>query len=217
MVKTYRAYTIGEEICNTVTHIFGMLFSVSALCILVILSCFYADCWAIVSSSIFGASMLAVYTASSVYHAVQNPKAKIILKKFDHIAIYYLIAGSYTPFLLVPMRSALAWWIFGIIWALAVIGTLLKIFTSPSGTKWWSIGLYLLMGWLVIFVSGKLFASISATAITFLALGGIFYTVGVLFYVKKNWMYSHAIWHSFVLLGTIMHFFSILFACVVRI
>ena len=107
--------------------------------------------------------------------------------------------------------------VFGIIWALAVIGTLLKIFTSPSGTKWWSIGLYLLMGWLVIFVSGKLFASISATAITFLALGGIFYTVGVLFYVKKNWMYSHAIWHSFVLLGTIMHFFSILFACVVRI
>jgi hemolysin III len=115
------------------------------------------------------------------------------------------------------MRSALAWWIFGIVWALALIGTLLKIFSNPSGTKLWSIGLYLAMGWLIIFVSGKLFATISATAITFLALGGAFYTIGVLFYVKKNWMYSHAIWHGFVLLGTVMHFFSILFACVVGI
>ncbi len=194
-----------------------MLFSVCALSVLVTLSCFYADCWAIVSCSIFGASMLCVYTASSIYHAVQVPKAKSALKKLDHIAIYYLIAGSYTPFMLVPMRSALGWWIFGIIWSLAIVGTFLKIFTKPSGTKFWSIGLYMAMGWLIVFVSGKLFATLTPTAIAFLVLGGLFYSGGVIFYIKKNWMYSHAIWHTFVLLGTVMHFFAILFSCVVII
>ncbi len=217
MVKTYRAYTLKEEVYNTITHILGMLFSVCALSVLITLSCFYADCWAIVSCAIFGASMLGAYTASSVYHAVQTPKVKAFLKKLDHIAIYYLIAGSYTPFMLVPMRSALGWWIFGIIWALAIVGTFLKIFSKPSGTKFWSIGLYLAMGWLIVFVSGKLFTTLTSTAITFLVLGGLFYSAGVLFYVKKNWAYSHAIWHGFVLLGTIMHFFAILFSCVVVI
>ncbi len=215
MVKTYRAYTFKEEVCNTLTHIFGMLFSVCALSVLITLSCFYADCWSIVSCAIFGASMLIVYTASSVYHAVQVPHIKSVLKKLDHIAIYYLIAGSYTPFLLVPMRSELGWWIFGIIWTLAFIGTLLKIFTTTSGTKFWSVGLYLAMGWLIVFVSGRLFSALTPTSITFLVLGGLFYSSGVIFYVKKNWLYSHAIWHSFVLLGTIMHFFAILFSCVV--
>ncbi len=217
MVKTYRPYTLKEEIFNTITHMLGMLFSVCALCVLVILSCFYADSWSIVSCSIFGATMFGVYTASTVYHAVQNPRIKQVLKKLDHIAIYYLIAGSYTPFMLVPMRSPLAWWVFGIIWFLAITGTFLKIFTSTSGTKIWSVMLYLIMGWLIVFVSGKLFSSISATSIVFLALGGAFYSIGVIFYVKKNWLYSHAIWHTFVLLGTIMHFFSVLFSCVVRI
>ena len=212
-----RPYTVKEEICNTITHIVGMIFSVCALCVLVILSCFYADSWSIVSCSIFGASMFGVYTASALYHAVQSPKAKSILKKLDHIAIYYLIAGSYTPFMLVAMRSSLSWWIFGIIWGLALVGTLLKIFSKPSGTKIWSIGLYLIMGWLVVVVSGKLFTTISATSITFLVLGGLFYSGGVIFYIKKNWMYSHAIWHIFVLLGTIMHFFAILFSCVVKV
>lgn len=158
--------------------------------------------------------MLLVYTASSVYHAVQNERAKQLLKKLDHIAIYYLIAGSYTPFLLVPMRSELGWWMFGIVWGLALAGTLLKIFMPPSGTKLWSVGLYLAMGWLIVFVSGKLFACIPGVSIVFLILGGLFYSVGIVFYIKKNWEFSHAIWHMFVLLGTMMHFFSVLFACV---
>ena len=217
MINTSRAYTEKEELFNTITHVLGMLFSVSAISILVTLSCFYADCWSIVSCSIFGASMFCVYTASVLYHAVKSPKTKAILKKLDHIAIYYLIAGSYTPFMLVPMRSTLSWIIFSIIWTLAIAGTILKIYTSQSGTKFWSVGLYLLMGWLVVFVSGKLFASISTTSIIFLVLGGLFYSGGVVFYVKKQWMYSHAVWHMFVLMGTIMHFFSILFSCVVKI
>lgn len=219
MVKTYRAYTRGEEICNTLTHVMGMLFSVCAISVLVTIASFEADAWSIVSCSIFGASMLGVYTASSVYHAVprSSQRWKAFLKKLDHIAIYYLIAGSYTPFLLVPMRSSLAWWVFGIIWGLALVGTALKIFANPSGTKLWSIGLYLAMGWLIIFISGTLFSVISTTAIVFLALGGAFYSFGVIFYMKKNWAYSHAIWHLFVLMGTVMHFFAVLFSCVVNV
>ena len=160
--------------------------------------------------------MVLLYTASSVYHAVPSrmERAKKILKKFDHIAIYYLIAGSYTPFLLVTMRSTTAWVIFGIVWALAIIGTFLKLFLGNSGTKFWSIALYLAMGWLVVSVSGKLFTALSVTGIVFLILGGLFYTAGVLFYVRKTKRYSHAVWHIFVLLGTIMHFFSILFSCI---
>ncbi len=211
------AYTASEEVWNSATHGVGILFSVAALAVLVTLAAVYADTWSIVSCAIFGVSMMAVYTASSFYHAVPFERAKKILKKFDHIAIYYLIAGTYTPFLLVSLRMpspATAWIVFGIIWTLAILGTALKLFTSASGTKWWSIGLYLMMGWLVVFISGKLFSIVPATGIVFLCLGGLFYTGGVLFYMKKSWMYSHAIWHIFVLLGTIMHFFSVLFSCV---
>lgn len=209
-------YTKTEEIWNWLTHGIGIAFGIAGLSVLVTLASVYSDAWSIVSCAIFGASMVLLYTASSVYHAVPSrmERAKKILKKFDHIAIYYLIAGSYTPFLLVTMRSTTAWVIFGIVWTLAIIGTFLKLFLGNSGTKFWSIALYLAMGWLVVSVSGKLFTALSGTGIVFLILGGLFYTAGVLFYVRKTKRYSHAVWHVFVLLGTIMHFFSILFSCI---
>ena len=220
MKQANAQYTIAEEIWNTSTHALGIAFSISALTVLVTLASVYASAWSIVSCAIFGASMLFVYTASSFYHAIPFEKAKRILKKIDHIAIYYLIAGSYTPFLLVCLRSASptsAWIVFAIIWTLAILGTILKICSNTSGTKWWSIGLYLLMGWLVVSVLGKLLPVLPTSALVFLILGGLFYTGGVLFYVKKSWKYSHAIWHMFVLMGTIMHFFSIMFSCVFSI
>ena len=156
-----RNYTLSEEIWNAATHCVGIAFSIAALSVMVTLAAVNSDAWSIVSCSIFGASMLMVYTASSAYHAIPYEKLKPILKKFDHIAIYYLIAGSYTPFMLVPMRSATettAWVVFGIVWGLAILGTILKIFAGGPGTKFWSISLYLAMGWLIIFVSGKLFS-----------------------------------------------------------
>ena len=113
------------------------------------------------------------------------------------------------------MRSAVAWTIFGIIWTLAILGTFLKIYAGGSGTKWWSVGLYLAMGWLIIFVSGRLFSLLPTTAIVFLILGGLFYTGGVFFYLRKTKKYSHAVWHVFVLLGSFMHFFAVLFSCVI--
>lgn len=212
-----KAYSILEEILNSATHGLGIIFSVVALTLLVTLASVHADAWAIVSSAIFGASMFFMYAASSFYHAIPNERAKKILKKCDHIAIYYLIAGSYTPFMLVSIRSTTGWTVFGIIWGLAILGTFLKIFTSGSGTKIWSIGLYLAMGWMIIFVSKMVFSVLPTSGIVFLILGGLFYTVGVFFYVQKGKPYYHAIWHVFVLLGTVMHFFAVLFSCVVQL
>lgn len=212
-----KAYSVLEEIFNSATHGLGVIFSVVALTLMVTLASVHADAWAIVSSSIFGASMFFMYSVSSFYHAIPNEKAKKILKKCDHIAIYYLIAGTYTPFMLVSMRSPTGWTVFGIIWALAILGTFLKIFTSGSGTKIWSIALYMAMGWMIIFVSKMLFSMLPLSGIVFLVLGGLFYTGGVFFYIQKAKVYYHAIWHIFVLLGTIMHFFAVLFSCVIHI
>ncbi len=158
--------------------------------------------------------MILLYSASTLYHAITNQYAKKVLKKFDHISIYYLIAGTYTPFLLVNLRGPVGWTIFGIIWGLAIIGTIIKLATPTNGTKLWSIGLYLLMGWMIVFASKTLLSNINTSGLVFLILGGLFYTLGIAFYVWKSKKYTHAVWHFFVLCGTIMHFFAILFGCV---
>ncbi len=209
-----RPYSIEEEIWSSIIHGIGIALSIAGLAVLVTLASVNGNVWAIVSTAIFGASMIVLYSASTLYHAITNLEVKKHLKKFDHISIYYLIAGTYTPFLLVSMRGTVGWTVFGIIWGLALIGTFLKLFSQGSGTKVWSIGLYMLMGWLVIFVSKDLFPKLPKIGLTFLILGGIFYTLGIFFYVWKSKKYTHAIWHFFVLLGTIMHFFAILFSCV---
>ena len=210
----YSSYSLKEEIISSIIHGIGIFLSIAILSVLVTLSAVYGNVYSIVSCAIFGFSMLLMYSASTLYHAIPYPQAKKILKKFDHIAIYYLIAGTYTPFLLVVMRNTFGWTLFAIIWGLAIIGTILKIFLPSNGKKLWSIGLYLLMGWLVIIASRTLFALMPKLAIVFLILGGAFYTTGIIFYIWKSKKYTHAIWHGFVLLGTIMHFFAILFSCV---
>lgn len=213
-ISTVRPYTIKEEIWSSLIHGIGIALSIAGLVILVTFSAIYGDAWAVVSTAIFGTSMVVLYTASTVYHAVPNLEWKKKLKKFDHISIYYLIAGSYTPFLLVTMRGATGWTVFGIVWGLALIGTFLKLFTQGSGTKLWSIGLYLIMGWMIVFASNKLIAELPTIGLVFLILGGLFYTLGIFFYVWKSKKYTHAIWHFFVLVGTIMHFFAVLYSCV---
>ncbi len=207
-------YTLKEEIISSIVHGIGVFLSIAITSVLVTLSAVYGNVWSIVSTAIFGASMMLMYMASTLYHAIPFPHAKTILKKFDHIAIYYLIAGTYTPFLLVLMRGTLGWVLFAVIWSLALLGTVLKIVSSGSGTKIWSVSLYLGMGWLVLIASKTLFAVMSKLALVFLVLGGIFYTVGIIFYLWKSKKYTHAIWHGFVLVGTIMHFMAILFSCV---
>lgn len=213
-VKQVRPYSVEEEIWNSAIHGLGIALSIAALAILAVLSAKYQDVWTIVSTAIFGISMILLYSASTIYHAVPDLELKKKLKKFDHISIYYLIAGSYTPFLLVNMRGTIGWTIFAAVWGLAIIGTCLKLLTSGSGTKAWSIGLYLIMGWMIVLASGELVEVVPTKGLTFLILGGMFYTLGIFFYVWKSRKYTHAIWHLFVLNGTIMHFFAVLYSCV---
>lgn len=207
-------YSRAEEIWSASIHGVGIAFGVAALAILATFSALYQDAWAIVGTSIFGASIILLYLASTLYHAASRQSVKRALKKFDHIAIYYLIAGSYTPFLFVNIKGVTCWVIFSIIWALAILGTILKLCTGSNGTKAWSIGLYLGMGWLVVVLMHKLYYAMPPLGLLFLALGGLAYTFGVIFYVQKRKAYTHAIWHAFVLAGTVLHFFSVLFSCV---
>ncbi len=207
-------YSPKEELLSCLIHGIGIVLGVAAVSILAVFSAIYGDAWSIVSTVIFGVSMILLYTASTLYHASKSDSCRRILKKFDHISIYYLIAGSYTPFMLVNMRGPLGWSVFGIIWGLAILGTILKLKSDGNGAKRWSILLYLTMGWLVVFASKTLFANLPVSGITFLVLGGLSYTFGVLFYINKKKAYTHAIWHFFVLLGTVMHFFAILYSCV---
>ena len=209
-----RSYTLGEEIWSSSIHGAGILLGIAALAILTSMAAHFSTAWGVVSSAIFGATIILLYSASTLYHAVTNEKAKKILKKFDHIAIYYLIAGTYTPFLLVNLRGAIGWVIFGFIWGLAILGTILKLSTKTNGTKLWSIGLYLLMGWMIIFASRSLFNNLNTVALVFLTIGGLCYTGGIIFYVWKSKKYTHAIWHFMVLAGTIMHFFAVLYGCI---
>ena len=209
-----RPYTLVEEICSCSVHGLGIILSIAALVILATFSSIHGNAWTIVSTVIFGVSMIILYTASTLYHAITNVHAKKILKRFDHIAIYYLIAGSYTPFMLVNLRGGLGWTIFGIIWGLTLLGTVLKLVMPPSGTKIWSVLLYLVMGWIIVLALKPLVENISHLGLVFLILGGVFYTLGIPFYVWKSRKYTHAVWHGFVLVGTIMHFFAVLYGCV---
>lgn len=212
--KVQRPYTIAEEIASCSCHGLGIILGIAALAVLTAFASVTGNPWKIVSSAIFASSMIILYSTSTVYHALTNQRAKSILKKFDHIAIYYLIAGTYTPFLLVNLRGTIGWVIFGIIWGLTILGTVLKLVTSTNGTKLWSILLYLIMWWLIVFASKALLIKLNTIGLVFLILGGLFYTLGIPFYIWKSKKYTHAVWHAFVLCGTIMHFFAILFGCV---
>ncbi len=202
-------YTAREEIANGITHGIGVLLSIAGLVALIIMASFHGDVWHIVSFSIFGSTLIILYSASTLYHSISNPLLKIQLKKFDHSAIFLLIAGTYTPFLLVHLRDTLGWSLFGVIWALAATGIVIKLFYIQRIKKL-SIGLYLFMGWLCLSVMQELTSTLPPASFSLLIIGGVFYTAGVVFYSWKKLPYHHAVWHLFVLGGSISHFFSIL-------
>ncbi len=204
------SYTIAEEIANTVTHGFGMLLSIAALAILVGFSSTNGDTWQIVSSSIFGATLVLLYGASTLYHGIPHPQSRDILQKLDHAAIYLLIAGTYTPFLLVSLRGAWGWSLFGVIWSIAIIGIVFE-FINWKPFRRISLALYLGMGWIVIIAIEPMLENVASGGLLLLLLGGLSYSLGVIFYVWDKLSFNHAIWHLFVLTGSIFHFFSILF------
>ena len=208
-----RAQTAGEEVANTVTHVVGSHLgaAMTALLVWVAVRSGVDVAWKVVAGSIFGFSMIFLYAVSSSYHAVSYNPAKQVLHKMDHMAIFFLIAGSYTPFCLVTLRQthpALAWTIFGVEWGAAVVGTVFKAFTTGR-FRYISTAAYVVMGWAALAAIAPLVRSLTGLGTMWLVLGGALYTVGCGFYLWKRLPYSHMVWHIFVLVGTICHFFCI--------
>lgn len=202
------SYTPKEEMYHVITHAIGLLLSIIGLVFIVIQAVENGNVIHVVSCSIYGASLVVLYLNSVIYHGTKKEKPKKIFKIFDHVSIYFLIAGSYTPFLMNVLEKDLGQKVFVVIWGLALIGAILKLFFTGR-FKLLSVGLYLFMGWLVVIISKQMMASIPTNGILLILAGGLFYSFGVIFYVIKRIPYNHAIWHFFVMGGSICHYFAI--------
>ena len=198
-----------EEIANAITHGIGLLLSIAGFVVLLVLAALRGTAWHIVACSIYGATLICLYAASTLYHAVISPRVKRALRIFDHSAIYLLISGTYTPFLLVSLRGPWGWSLLGVIWGLALAGVLFK-FWFVERFAILSTAVYIAMGWLVVIAAKPVITHLSLTAIIWLLAGGLAYTGGVIFFAAKRIPYSHAIWHLFVLAGSICHYFAVL-------
>ncbi|MDZ4168369.1 MAG: hemolysin III family protein [Coriobacteriia bacterium] len=204
-----RDYTLGEEIANSVIHGLGIGLSVAALVLLVAFAVLSGDPYRLASAIVYGISLVLAYTASTLYHSFPQPKVKHVFKILDHCAIYVLIAGTYTPYCLVTVREDGGWRLFWIIWSLALIGIALEAFWAYR-PRWLSAVVYLGMGWMVIGSIEALTANLAPAGVWLLVAGGLCYTVGTIFYVLKQVKYMHAVWHLWVVAGSVCHFLSVL-------
>ena len=202
-------YTLGEEIANSITHGIGTALAIAGVTVLILLSAMQRDPTRIVSVSIFGGSLVLCYLASTLYHSFQQPRVKHIFRILDHAAIYLLIAGSYTPYLLIAIQGRLGWTMLLIVWTLAIIGITFKLFFIGKYEFMATLG-YVAMGWLCVFAFREMIANIPPDGLRWLIAGGFSYTFGVIFFVWEKLPYNHAIWHLFVLAGSICHYFSVL-------
>jgi hemolysin III len=202
-------YSPGHELANSIIHGIAALLSAAGLTVMVVFAALNGDAWHIVSCSIYGATMVLLYTASTLYHSFQRPRVKEVFHVIDHAAIYLLIAGTYTPFMLVTLRGPWGWSIFGSIWGLTALGIGLKIFFTGR-FRLVSTGIYLLMGWLVVIAIKPLLGALPRPAILLLLTGGLLYTLGVIFYICRRIPFHHAIWHAFVFAASAFHFFAIM-------
>lgn len=207
--RPVRPYTLGEEIANSIIHGLGIGLGVAALVILVAYAAIDGSGYKLASAIVFGVALVLEYTASTLYHSFPQPNVKHVFKLLDHAGIYLLIAGSYTPFCLVTIREDGGWWLFGIVWGLAVIGIATEAFWAYR-PRWLSAAVYLGMGWLVIVAIRPVVANLDTAGLWLLVAGGLAYTVGTIFYVMKKIPYMHAVWHVWVLAGSVLHFLAIL-------
>ena len=204
-------YTVGEEIANAVTHGVAALLSIAGLAVLVAFAVLYSGSPKVVAAvGIFGASMVFLYTASTLYHSIPNPRAKKVLQYLDHSMIYVLIAGSYTPFCLITLQGYTGIALLCAVWLIAIAGISLQAVLLHKA-DWINCLLYLSMGWLAVFVIDPLVSTLDSTGLALLVAGGLAYTVGVVFYIFERIPFSHAIWHTFVFAGTTLQFFGVLF------
>jgi len=205
---TPAAYSEGEERANRLTHAVGILLSLAGMAVLVSLAAMRGDAWDVVAATVFGLSLVLLYTASTLYHTFRSADTKRLLRKFDHAAIFLLIAGTYTPFLLVSLRGPWGWSLFGVIWGLAVAGVTLKFWFAGRFTVVSTL-IYLAMGWLVIVATRPMLAAVEPRVLWLLLAGGLSYTGGTVFYLWRNLPFHHAVWHLFVLGGSVCHFFAV--------
>jgi len=207
--ERHRPYTLGEEIANSIIHGLGIGLSVAALVILVAFSVLEHDPYKLASSIVFGIALVLEYTASTLYHSFPQPKVKHLFKIFDHCGIYLLIAGTYTPFCLVTLRADNGWLLFWVVWGLATVGISLEAFWAYR-PRWLSAAVYLGMGWMIVLSMKPLVANLDPAGLWLLVAGGLCYTVGTVFYVMKKVPYMHAVWHVWVLAGSVCHFLAVL-------
>lgn len=202
--------SLGEEIANSITHGIGAALSIAALVLLVVFAALRGDAWRVVSFSIFGSSLFILYLTSTLYHSFTNQRVKRIFRVLDHSMIFILIAGSYTPITLTVLRGPWGWTLFGLIWGLAIFGIVMKIAFFDRFNAL-SVVLYILMGWLAVIALKPLLSVAPLGLMIWMGIGGLSYTLGVIFYAWERLPFNHAIWHLFVLGGSISHFFGMLF------
>lgn len=201
--------SLGEEIANAITHGTGVGLSVAALVILVVFAAKQSDAWKVVAFSIYGATMIMLYLSSTLYHSFPQPRVKRFFRILDHSSIFLLIAGTYTPVTIGTMRGGWGWTLFGIIWGLTILGVNLSVFAMGK-LKYLSLAVYILMGWMIVIAVKPLLLHVSHSFLMWMLIGGLAYTLGVIFYVARRIPYHHSVWHLFVLGGSICHFFAML-------
>ncbi|MEQ6884435.1 hemolysin III family protein [Salicola sp. Rm-C-2C1-2] len=197
-----------EEIWNALTHGVGVVLALAGTTVLVVLAAFNGDVWSITSAAVYGISMVVLFLASTLYHSARQPALRRAFKMFDHCAIFLLIAGTYTPFLLVNMRGTLGWILFAVIWGLAASGIAFKLIFGHR-YKGLQVATYLVMGWLVVVAATELPSILGVTELALLVAGGVAYTLGVVFYLGDRIPFNHVIWHLFVLAGGTLHYFAV--------
>jgi len=204
------SYTLREEIANSVTHGIGIVLAIAGLAVLTAFAALRGDVWHVVGCSIFGAALIICFTTSTLYHSVQVARIKQRLRALDHSAIFLLIAGTYTPFMLVNLRGPWGWSLLAVIWSLALAGIVLRL-ALKGRLHGLVVAIYLAMGWAVVVATEPMLRHVGTGGLVLLASGGLAYTAGVAFYKWRRLPYNHAVWHGFVLAGSALHFFAVLF------
>jgi len=202
-----------DELASSVTHGIGLGLSIAGFAVLLFLAIVRGGVWQIVSCAVYGVTLVCVYACSTLYHGLPSRRVKHVLRIFDHSAIFLLIAGTYTPFLLVNLRGGWGWSLLGTVWGLAVAGIVLKVW-FVDGHPILSTGVYILMGWLALVAVKPLFHAVPAIGLIWLLAGGVMYTVGVAFYAWKRIPYNHVIWHLFVMAGSTCHYFAVIYSVI---
>ena len=201
-------YTPGEEIFSAITHGLGALFGVYALVYMVVVSAIHGSPWAVVSSAIYGSTLIILFCMSTLYHAISNKKAKLVFRVLDHSTIFLLIAGTYTPIALITLRGAMGWVIFGVEWGVAILGIILNAISIERFKLFSMIG-YVVCGWMGVIAFVPLINAMPFPGFMYVLGGGLFYTIGLIFYKLKNVRYMHSIWHLFVLIGALLQYLCV--------